>query len=353
MENAARASATPDPIRSGFAKWLLKPMALLLRTGDPHATMDRLFRSKHVRDLQLIIAAALVAVLVVFFISFAIWVYAIAQHEAGWTGATRDFLTFFVPVLAVFGAVLTWAYQVGSARLGVVDLFACEISTLCRVATVIDTVGRFVDKFSQGPPTETGDASGSHLPAAHHFSSQENYFPVFESNARDLQTLEARVVINITAFYTFMKAVRDSLRTLAEIAPQPADLASSDQAPAAGSWYRAARDVVYLLFLGLESARHATNDLVEFEPEKAERTIVVLLSELEAYRFLRSQFTDQNDSHYQRIMLRDREYRWLVPKLRRRVEAGTESPKPELWEPAWLLLPKLERRFQDAVSIKP
>jgi hypothetical protein len=52
-----------------------------------------------------------------------------------------------------------------------------------------------------------------------------------------------------------------------------------------GCWHQAARNVVYMLFLGLESARRAIADLVEFEPERAERTIVILISELEAYRF--------------------------------------------------------------------
>ena len=49
---------------------------------------------------------------------------------------------------------------------------------------------------------------------------------MFESNTRDLQTLEARVVINITEFYTYMKAFRDYLRTLAEITPQSDELES-------------------------------------------------------------------------------------------------------------------------------
>jgi hypothetical protein len=98
------------------------------------------------------------------------------------------------------GAVLAWAYQSGSVRLGVVDLFACEISTLCRVATVVDTARRYAGKFDQ-PPTAPADTAGPR-PPPYHFASQENYFPVFESNTRDLQTLEARVVINITEFYT-------------------------------------------------------------------------------------------------------------------------------------------------------
>jgi len=71
----------------------------------------------------------------------------------------------------------------------------------------------------------------------------------------------------------------------------------------------ALRNLVYLLFLGLESARHAITGLVEFEPEKVERTIVVLISELEAYRFLCGQFTDEQDVRHQRPILRASDYR--------------------------------------------
>ena len=80
-----------------------------------------------------------------------------------------------------------------------------------RVATVVDTARRYAGKFDQ-PPTSAADTAGPRQPP-HHFASQENYFPVFESNTRDLQTLEARVVINITEFYTYMKAFRDYLRS--------------------------------------------------------------------------------------------------------------------------------------------
>ena len=198
---------------------------------------------------------------------------------------TAKFFVFFVPVVGVVGAVIAWAYQSGSARLGVIDLFACEISTLCRVATVVDTARRYGGKFDQ-PPTAAADTAGPRLPP-HHFASQENYFPVFESNTRDLQTLEARVVVNITEFYTYMKAFRDYLRKLDEITPQSGKLNSSSSEGFLQSWHEAVVNVVFMLFLGLESGRHAIADLVEFQPEKAERTIVILISELEAFRFLR------------------------------------------------------------------
>ena len=47
--------------------------------------------------------------------------------------------------------MLAWTYQAGSARLGVVDLFACEIATLCRVSAVVEMVQRYVDLFQRGP----------------------------------------------------------------------------------------------------------------------------------------------------------------------------------------------------------
>jgi hypothetical protein len=282
--------------------------------------------------------------------------------SSGWTlflqalvAGLSKFIVFFVPVLGVVGAVIAWAYQSGSARLGVIDLFACEISTLCRVATVVDTARRYAGKFDQ-PPTAATDTSGPRQPP-HQFTSQENYFPVFESNTRDLQTLEARVVINITEFYTYMKAFRDYLRTLAEVTPQSDELDSSSESLL--RWHEAVVNVVFMLYLGLESGRHAIADLVEFQPEKAERTIVILISELEAYRFLCSRFTDEQDVRYQRLNLRESVYRHLVPKLISSVEACRAAekiivletewdrpPQASKWEPAVRLLPELRARYQ-------
>jgi len=377
MQTAARASPASTRLQTDVPKRLLRPFGRLLETGNPAATLDRLFSSQHVNDLRLIIAFALVAVFLVFLLGLPLSIEnavvnqwpAIVSRKTNWIfvhvtfSAAASFLTFFTPVVAVFGAVLAWAYQIGSARLGVVDLYACEISTLCRVVTVVDTAGRCVGMFEQGPPAELAGTHGPRV-QAHQFTSQENYFPVFESNARDLQTLEARVVINITAFYTYMKAVRDSLRSLAEIGAQRAELESSaNKDPVVGPWHEAARNVVYMLFLALESARHAVSDLVEFEPDEAEKTVVILLSELVAYRFLCSQFTDEQDMRHQRIVLRDSEYRRLVPKLYCAVEAGkasektneaaTEPDEPRetsQWEPAWRLLPELRRRYQAATN---
>lgn len=358
VDSASSSSPKAEP--RDIVKRLLEPMGRMLRTGEPAATIDRLFVSQHVTDLRLIVAFALIAVGLVFGIGVPLSLANVWIAHPDWKSlpivfsALGSFLAFFTPVLAVFGAVLTWAYQAGSTRLGTVDLYACEIDTLCRVATVVDSVRRWIEIFQHG--LSGGDGAGKSELPARHFTSQENYFPVFESNTRDLQALEARVVINITAFYTFMKAVRDSMRTLMDMPPSPTHPGPRpDNASTCTPRQEAARNVIYMMFLGLESARKAIADLVEFEPEKAERTIVILISELEAYGFLCDQYVDEEDMRHKRLVLRDSIYRDVVPTLCRDVQAGRaskdESHEAWRWEPALRLLPELSRRY-DAVIRK-
>jgi hypothetical protein len=54
-----------SPIGSGLVRLFLK-ISRHLQTGDPAATIDRLFDSKHVKDLQLIVAVALAILALVF-----------------------------------------------------------------------------------------------------------------------------------------------------------------------------------------------------------------------------------------------------------------------------------------------
>jgi hypothetical protein len=93
---------------------------------------------------------------------------------------------------------------------------------------------------------------------------------------------------------------------------------------------------------------------------------VILISELEAYRFLRSRFTDERDVRYQRLKLREPVYRRLVPKLISSVKASRAKEKPiefetewdrppqaSKWEPALRLLPELETRYQACAISDP
>jgi len=331
---------------------LLSPLATVrtyrrLRQDGTAATLDRLFISRHVLDLRLIASASVLAAILVFFVA---GVLEYTTHRAEivaadgtwdaiekWAGAAHDFLIYVGPALAVCGVILAWVYQQGSTRLGIVDLFACEITTLCRVGTILDFAKQFIKDFDKEPEATKSTRTAKNDAA---FASTEEYFPIFASDAKDLQVLEAKVVTHITSFYTYMKATRDSMRQLAQIPHQRGD------DPKAGPWHTAKRNVVYMLFLAFESARKAVRDLVEYQPENAECTATILLTELVCYGFLIEQF-EPSDVRYRRLVLRRKQYEKLLPSLCREVEAADENENPD-WRKAKELIPELRERFEYA-----
>lgn len=325
---------------------MLSPIAALVRTGDETDTVDRLFVTRHVNDLRMIVAAAFIGLGVVLLVAvvsgWCFYVFdwdlvkgsdanQIVMQRA--VAGCAAFLRIFGPTLALFGVILAWAYQRGSNRLGIVDLFACEIDTLCRVVTVIDMVRQLVQCRSEKA-----------VPA--HFNSQENYFPILDGNSSDLQSLEASVVVNITAFYTFMKTVRDKFRNGGDVQTeaQREDLRTN---------------LIYMLYLGLESGRKAMRDLVEFEPACTERVMVILISELTAYHFLRQRYRNPDEVHYFRLVLRAPGYKRLVEELDAVLEPHRQTlghvvatssaerlPNRDVeWSRALLLWPELKARF--------
>ena len=370
----------PGPAQ-GYIERFGTCMLQWLETGNPAATIDRLFKSKHVGDLRNIVSVALLLLIAGAVLCLVYASEAAADQSTILTFAKVFLPTFFsllTPLFAIFGAIGAWAYKVGSLRLGVVDLFACEISTLCRVALVTDTVNRLKERIERAatalPAPPTGEARN---PAdALQFSSTENYFPVFEGNTRDLQSLEARVVINITSFYTFMKTVRDLLRKAATLKPgSVGPTAGQIDRLQADTWHNAMRDVVYMLFLGLEAGRSSVEDLVEFEPELAERTVVILLSELDAYLFLLQEFAHTDDMRERRLLLRWPVYQKLFGRLSARIETGSKAaatrlveartaqrPQAEIslreldvaiWQGAEKIWPDLQRLYQKVAAFIP
>jgi len=335
-----------------------------LTATESASTLFRFFRSKHVRDLKLIFTTALfvlalhlllVVLLGLINASYAFFAEVPLPPAAApglltrLVNAAGRFLSFFIsyvgPGVPIYGVIVGWAYRTASTRLGIVDLFACEISTLCRVGTIFDIGKRYVDSYDRGP----GPARPAAAAAPDKFVSQEEYFPVFDSNSRDLQQLEASVVNNITEFYTYMKATRDALRRLADVPAQPA--APDRPAAAMGEpdlWHDAMLNVIYLVFLGYESARKSVNDLIEFQPARAERSIVILLTELKCYAFLRQHFT-ADDLRRKRLELREDGYRWDIRKLYREVEASAGN-SDELWVQARETLPVLVSRYNEALG---
>lgn len=311
----------------------------------------RFFRSKHVLDLRRICYFAIG--LFVLHVCLMLYLEHMSQAVRLPTGAgatdgsqpapsadtsVGSYLTALMPLLApfipVYATIIAWAYLNAGKRLGVVDLFACEIGTLCRVGTLFDIGPRYVQMHELGVAPAIND------------DSKENYFPIFDNNSNDLQALEALVVNKITEFYTYMKAERDVLRRLAKMeAPRALSTELPHRNPDLDSWRATFTNVIYLTFLGYESARKAIEDLVEFQPTQAENTIVILLTEIPCYSFLSGQFLPQNLRSI-RLALRLNDYKKEIPELYRKVDAHGKDEKD--WIQAKNSLTALANHYKDA-----
>ena len=301
------------------------------------STFRRLIFSRHVLDLQVIFVGTLVATAVMLWWGWHLRsIVPTSPPNAGSTPVEID-KQFVGAVLLICGTILAWVYQTGSKRLGVVDLFACEIVTLCRVGTIMDVVPRLKRVF-EGLSGQSASEMQLNASRQNHafgrFTSEEDYFPVFQQNNRDLQILEADVVINVTAFYTYMKSFRDQLRSLGELGSE----ASSN-----GRKCIVLVNAIYMLFLGYESARQSIEELMEYEPAQAEAVVTCLVSEIAAYRFLTKCF-DQDDIRGRRLSLREKEYSKLVPRLYDTVM----KMKGAEWENAQATAVDLERLYNSS-----
>jgi len=336
-------------------------------------TFDRLIQSMHVEDLRWVARVTMV------FALSAICVIAIIAY-----GCNKNFLdsklyAALVPfqisaVLAAVGGIFSWCYQTGSGRLGIVDIFACEMTTLCRICTIsglsdtcIEIEALVLD--ADDAAVADHDMIIKRREQFSHFDSAETYTPVFDANAKELQSLSVKVVINITAFYAYWKATRDAFRKLANT--QAAPLVG----PVGGtgdSWHQAMCNVIYMQFLALESARKAVHDLIEFEPNKAENTILILLSELPAYRFL-SKYFSEDDVRHARLEKRRSRYQRIVPQLYYYIEGehakcnnldplgnqlrylarGDLEELSRDWDKAYCMLKDLKIRYEAAIGEFP
>lgn len=302
-----------------------------LTSDDGASTLCRLFVSRHVADLQLIFWSSLILMLagIVFIIIATAWITIDWPQMANLTLST----TLLGAVVGVGLGALAWTYQTGSARLGVVDLFACEVATICRVIAIADMASHLEQMYETPPSTPMK------------FESQEQYSPIFNSNSKDLEVLEARVVEPVAEFYTYLKAMRDYLRLLGTI-ERPQD----DKV----KWRTAVQNVTYMLLMMLESGRKTVGQLLEFDPEKAENTIMILLSELVSFKMLVEKFEMQygegpsSNARLERLRLRKKKYPSIVraayDSAKNHAEANSED-ELERWQRAEALLGELDQTY--------
>jgi hypothetical protein len=243
----------------------------------------------------------------------------------------KDVLTIGVGLLAVAGTLASWVYQSANRRIGVVDLFACEVSSLCKVALVTNFAENSVKRHQQlGTIAKLTPAQ---------LDSRESYTPIYDKSASDLQSLEREAVTSVTAFYTYRRTVMDYLRAAL----------AADSGAAAQAVYE---QMIYMLFLMLESARQAVEELTEFQPERDETLVTVYCSELPLFAFLldRHRGIPEADFKYQRLILRIRGYDDAVADLVYRIETVDLSklkkgPAWETWQKAQTTCVELRNRY--------
>jgi len=359
-----------------FFNFLLRfPFSLLdWLPGKEWETFKRLGKSRHVGDLRAILLGTIVvAIVLIYFMlgcEFNWRAFYLPQCKSPFSASEK----LITGIVAVAGAIIAWAYQTGGKRLGVVDLVSSEIVTLCRVSTLVEFVPNMIKQYDMIGPTspnaETAPANEIAGPqtqsiqdrppalqsgtatATGRFTSQENYFPVFENNNKDLQILEARVLTNITGFYTYMKAVRDTLRNFMDL--------RSAQPPASIQAQRHALiNVIYMVFLAHESARNAIDEMIEYEPTHAESAMIVLFTEMAACRFLLNTFAEDhpdctdralaNEVKKKRFEMRMEQYKTVVQELCDKVETHKGKKK---WEKSQSMVKALRGAY-DLYGPKP
>lgn len=306
-----------------------------LQNTGPESTLGRVCTSQHTQDLQWIaLVTLLVWLLTILYylvpIALSVWI----DHPGLLSTSGIHFFSKVIHYLGRFniygpsfaagatgaaGAVLSWTYQIGSSRLGIVDLFACEISAICRVCLVVDFARHAVNGANE---------AGQSRP----FTSAESYTPVCDASLSDLKPLDASVVTYVTEFYTYRKTMMDYLRQRAAL--QPGDDLGHQ---------KCMENMIYMQFLMYESAHNAIERLVEFEPNRSESLINIFCSELILYRFLMDNCLD---FQLDRLRLRKESYLKSVQKLFEDTMASHDDPHKH-WARAITTAGELKLRFEE------
>ena len=296
---------------------------------ERHFWTSKRLLSRHINDLRFILLFSLVFVLICVIV---------IVSQVGYKDFLSKLLTLHLDyglagLLAAFSAVAVWCYQSASARLGAVDLFACEIATICRVITVSQTPSHLVRLYDNPPPSKIT------------LNAPYEHSPIFDSNSQYLAYLNSQTIGAITEFYTYLKAMSDYRRMLDEIeCPDKSDLCLI-----------LIRNLMYMLFLILESGRNLISALVENKAVCAQLSVEILLSELVSYGMLLRTYEEaakngrDYDARWKRLKLRARDYQIMIPQLSRQIEINNSVRGDSAWAKAdAALIPELERVWCEA-----
>ena len=112
-------------------------------------------------------------------------------------------------------------------------------------------------------------------------------------------------------------------------------------------WHGTLANLIYVMYLGYEGARKAMEELIEFEPTKAEGILVVLVTELACFPFL-CEYLKDDDLRFKRLQLRESEYRETMKRLNAKVNAPHIDK--EYWTPAERTFKEVDDRYRAAMK---
>lgn len=307
-----------NPI-SALAKSLFRRT---LEEKGPSLTFARLCTSRHLQDLQWLVSIVLIwivllAVLVVTKLIFDLKILPSVDSK------------YVTAVIGAGAAILAWTYQSGSRRIGAVDLFACEISVICRVFIVIDYAKLCVERANKELEIidrlpQVAKEHGELKPQK--FTAEEQYTPAYDNHLSELEPLDVDVVTHVTQFYTYRKTMIDYLRAI-------------DAAESVTGRSILLVQMIYMQFLMYESGRKAIGDLIEFEPNKAESLVNIICSELVVFQFLRTYYRD--DYRGKRLLLRCEQYQEIIPSLYNNIMSKSHPN----WRRAQTTAPEMAERY--------
>jgi len=245
--------------------------------------LRRFCTSPHTRDLYNICVGAIV--LTVAFVVVAILGALSVLPDSGKLG-----LELMVAFVTAMLGVVSWSYQAANARFGAADLFAGEIGALCRISAVAEIMSNYARLYRAGENPPGPPESGN------------DYFAVFNNNAKDMEVLDGDVVGAVTQFYANIKIFQDCLRR-----PAAADPKVRRQQQLATMYYG---------FLAFESARLALAALIDDRDRCQEAILSAMMSELPAYFFLYRELCDRTDDvRWHRVAARFKGYRRLIQEI--------------------------------------
>ena len=264
-------------------------------------SMFRGFTSPHTRDL-----ATIFFFILAFFIGASAlgvflsedYLFQFAPRGDGGSGVVSDDSApnfFNAQTLVLIGAggfVATCIslYEIGKRRFATVDLISMEILTIVRLlatSSFVHRTGRLYDENTHTTNAQKNAGLAYRSEAAASFLQGEHCFELFHDNMKELGALNSNVVDYVTAFYTFLKSVKEQSKTFNEYLSNSEEI---DQ-EAVNTHIRL---IMFLTDTLMSCAHRAFANLVESSVHKAAATRMSLVVAADANNFL---YKHLSDSH--------------------------------------------------------